>query len=72
MQPLQPEAWEPPVQQVSCGSRRDLFKKQRRHGPWLDAGLDVRHDEQGGFVAAHITICGTCGRERWYKQQEEL
>jgi len=62
MRALDPDTWEPPTQPVSCGNRRDLFKKQRRHS-YLHAGTDIRHEFSGEFVEHIILICETCGRE---------
>jgi hypothetical protein len=61
---LDPQAWEPAAGgTISCGLRRDLPKKQRRHD-WLDAGPDYRHDFiTGGFILLRILICSVCGRE---------
>lgn len=54
--------WEPPVAEFSCGNRRDLPKRERRHD-WLDAGDDVRHHGSGYFLLSKIRICSRCGRD---------
>lgn len=46
----------PPGDAVSCGNRRDLFKKQRRHD-FQVLGEDVQHGVTG--VMRACCYCGT-------------
>lgn len=56
----------PSGESVSCGLRKDLPKKERRHEK-LDAGMDVRHSDAGYFLLMRIYICARCGRDEMHK-----
>lgn len=63
MDALDPDTFEfPSGNTPSCGNRRDLPKKERRH-IWLDAGRDIRHRFSGEYGLSLIKICRRCGRD---------
>lgn len=56
--------WLPvPPEQVTCGSRLDLPRKQRRHA-WVDAGRDFKNKGVLGIVEVDVSICLRCGKDR--------
>jgi hypothetical protein len=58
-----PATWDQPAGDVvSCGNRRDVPKRQRRH-VWADAGPDVRHQFSGYVQEVQIRICLVCGKD---------
>lgn len=60
---LNPDTWEPPVSDVSCGNREDLFRKQRRHIP-VSMGTDLAYfGDTGEKRLSLITSCARCGRQ---------
>jgi hypothetical protein len=51
---------------VTCGNRRDLVKKQRRHH-WVYLGLDVDNHGVKGFREVAVFACVLCGKDRRLK-----
>jgi hypothetical protein len=52
-----------PQKPISCGNRKDLPKKQRRHD-YEDRGIDLRHDpDKGDYRPRWVRVCLVCGRD---------
>lgn len=59
-----------PGDRVTCGLRRDLTKKQRRHH-WISLGIDTRHyGAFGDFLDMEVFACTECGRDKVHKLKE--
>ena len=50
----------PPGDAVSCGNRKDLPKKQRRHD-WRSMGADICYGGDGFRGLAMVEACIRCG-----------
>lgn len=48
--------------QVTCGNRTDLPRKQRRHH-WADLGGDFASHGEAGIVQVTVRACLACGRD---------
>jgi hypothetical protein len=50
---------------ISCGSRKDLFKKQRRHH-WIPLGRDIRFG-----IEVEVYACERCGKDETRKINDD-
>ena len=47
---------------ITCGNRKDLPKKQRRHD-WACLGKDIANHGEKGIVEVLVFACTACGRD---------
>jgi hypothetical protein len=51
-----------PGDAITCGMRKDLFKKKRRH-LYVDMGTDTHNKGIEGICDVQVSACIACGKD---------
>lgn len=51
-----------PGDRITCGNRKDLFKRQRRH-TLVSLGTDTKNKGTEGICEVEVFACLTCGKD---------
>jgi hypothetical protein len=52
-----------PGDRISCGNRKGLPKKQRRH-KWISLGVDTKNKGAEGICEVDVSACIVCGKDK--------